>query len=126
MVGAGGGWGAVWLLLLWRSAGLVWVVFLRGGEARDGLKRAKSAERRRPWYRGSAPYLERGPVHMHSGPVVVAEPLQVLLCVCAQNRALQLPVYCAVAEEKKKARVKLPAGIRGVFSVPIWPQSHSR
>lgn len=52
--------------------------------------------------RGSAPYLERGPVHMHSGAVVVAEPLQVLLCVCAQNRALQLPVYCAVAEEKKR------------------------
>lgn len=52
--------------------------------------------------RGSAPYLERGPVHMHPGPVVVAEPLQVLLCVCGQNRALQLSVYCAVAEEEKR------------------------
>lgn len=50
---------------------------------------------------------------MHPGAVVVAEPLQVLLCVGAQNRALQLSVYCAVAVEKE-ASVKVPAETREV------------
>lgn len=47
-------------------------------------------------------YLERGPVHMHPRPVVVAEPLQVLLCVWRQDGALQFSVYCAVAEERRE------------------------
>lgn len=70
--------------------------------------------------RGSAPYLERGPVHMHPGAVVVAEPLQVLLCVCSQNRALQLSVYCAVAEKKKQHEGT--SGDLGL-SMPIWQQN---
>ncbi len=48
---------------------------------------------------------------MHPGAVVVAEPLQVLLCVCSQDRALQFSVYCAIAEERKMGqavRVKVP------------------
>lgn len=46
-------------------------------------------------------HLKCRPVHMHPGPVVVAEPLQVLLCVCSQNRALQFSVYCGIAEERE-------------------------
>lgn len=46
-------------------------------------------------------YLKGGPVHMHPGSVVVAEPLQILLCVCSQDCALQFSVYCGIAEERK-------------------------
>lgn len=45
--------------------------------------------------------LKGGPVHVHPRPVVVAEPLQILLCVCSQDCALQLSVYCGIAEERK-------------------------
>ena len=34
MVSARSGWGSVWFLLLWGSAGLVWVVFLEGQRER--------------------------------------------------------------------------------------------
>lgn len=61
-------------------------------------------------------HLKCRPVHMHPGAVVVAEPLQVLLCVCSQDRALQLSVYCAIAEERKVEQtgtMKAPEETRG-------------
>lgn len=61
---------------------------------------------------------------MHPRAVVVAEPLQVLLCVCAQDRALQFSVYCGIAEERKVeqiVRMNVPEETGGVL--PIWPQS---
>lgn len=61
-------------------------------------------------------HLECRPVHMHVGAVVVAEPLQVLLCVCTQDRALQLSVCCGIAEERKVEQIltmKVPAETRG-------------
>lgn len=51
--------------------------------------------------RGLMLYLKGRPVHMHPGAVVVAEPLQVLLCVCAQDRAFQFSVYRGIAEEEE-------------------------
>lgn len=42
---------------------------------------------------------------MHPGSVVVAEPLQILLCVCSQDCALQFSVYCGIAEETKVEQV---------------------
>lgn len=45
--------------------------------------------------------LKGGPVHVHPRSVVVAEPLQILLCVCSQDCALQLSVYCGIAEKRK-------------------------
>lgn len=56
-------------------------------------------------------HLKGGPVHMHPGSVVVAEPLQILLCVCSQDCALQFSVYCGIAEERKveqTARMREP------------------
>lgn len=50
-------------------------------------------------------HLKCGPVHMHPRAVVVAEPLQVLLCVCSQDGALQLSVYCGVAAERKMEQI---------------------
>lgn len=53
---------------------------------------------------------------MHSRPVVVAEPLEVLLCVCSQDRALQFSVYCGIAEERKMEQIvtmKVPEGTWG-------------
>lgn len=47
-------------------------------------------------------YLKGGPVHMHPRSVVVAEPLQILLCVCSQDCALQFSVYCGIAGEERK------------------------
>lgn len=43
---------------------------------------------------------------MHPGAVVVAEPLQVLLCVCAQDRAFQFSVYRGIAEEEEGGKKK--------------------
>lgn len=66
---------------------------------------------------------------MHPGAVVVAEPLQVLLCVRSQNRALQFSVYCGIAEEREGKKAEqtvtrtVPAEIRGLM--PIWPPNHS-
>lgn len=42
---------------------------------------------------------------MHPWTVVVAEPLQVLLRVCSQDRALKLSVYCGIAEERKREQI---------------------
>ena len=56
-------------------------------------------------------YLKCGPVHMHPRAVVVAEPLQVLLCVCTKDCALQFSVYCGIAEERKMEQmvmIKVP------------------
>lgn len=56
-------------------------------------------------------YLKGRPVHMHPGSVVVAEPLQILLCVCSQDCAFQFSVYCGIAEERKveqTARMREP------------------
>lgn len=50
-------------------------------------------------------YLKCRPVHMHPGAVVVAEPLQVLLCVCSQDCALQFSVYCGIAVERKMEQI---------------------
>lgn len=64
---------------------------------------------------GSVFYLKCGPVHVHSWSVVVAEPLQILLCVCSQDRALQFSVYCGIAEERKVEQIvtmKVPEGTR--------------
>lgn len=41
---------------------------------------------------------------MHSRAVIVAEPFQVLLCVCSQDRALQLSVYCGIAAGDTKEK----------------------
>lgn len=49
-------------------------------------------------------YLKCRPVHMHSRAVIVAEPFQVLLCVCSQDRALQLSVYCGIAARDTKEK----------------------
>lgn len=60
---------------------------------------------------------------MHPRAVVVAEPLQVLLCVCTQDRALQFSVYCGIAEERKSGTNSDDESARrdpGVL--PIWPQ----
>lgn len=46
-------------------------------------------------------YLKLGPVHVHAGAVVVAEPLQILLRVDGEDAALQLTVNCRVATEHK-------------------------
>lgn len=56
-------------------------------------------------YEGLMLYLKCRPVHMHSRAVVVAEPLQILLCVCSQDRALQFSVYCGIAEERKMKQI---------------------
>lgn len=54
-------------------------------------------------------HLECGPVHMHLGAVVVAEPLQVLLCVCRQDGALKFSVYCGIAEERGMEQIHVKA-----------------
>lgn len=46
-------------------------------------------------------HLESRPVHMHVRAMVIAEPLQVLLCVCSQDCALQFSVYCRIAEDRR-------------------------
>lgn len=51
-------------------------------------------------------HLECRPVHGHARAMVVAEPLQVLLSVCRQNCALQLSVYCGIAEKRKIGQIK--------------------
>lgn len=53
------------------------------------------------FWEGFQSYLKGGPVHMHPGSVVVAEPLQILLCVCSQDCTFQLSVYCGIAEKRK-------------------------
>lgn len=101
MVGARSGWGSVWLLLLWGSVGLLWVVFLEGeGEQKEAWE-AIEGEGGNLGVSGFWSNLKGGPVHVHPRPVVVAEPLQILLCVCSQDCALQLSVYCGIAEERK-------------------------
>lgn len=108
MVGARSGRGSVRLLLLWGSVGLVWVVFL-------GRRQSEMGHETRTFscfsLKVAGSYLEGGPVHMHPGSVVVAEPLQILLCVCSQDCALQFSVYCGIAEERKveqTARMREP------------------
>lgn len=67
-------------------------------------------------YEGLTLYLKCRPVHMHPRAVVVAEPLQVLLCVCTEDRALQFSVYCGIAEERKMEQmvtIKVPEETRG-------------
>lgn len=62
---------------------------------------------------------------MHPRAVVVAEPLQVLLCVCSQDRALQFSVYCGIAEERKMDQIvtmKAPEGAC-METLPIWQQN---
>lgn len=128
MVGARSGWGAVWFLLLWRSTGLVWVVFLEITGRRKHMK----ADERRPvdeeeslhllLYEGLVLYLKRWPVHMHPRAVVVAEPLQVFLCVCSQDRALEFSVYCGIAEERKSGtKSDNESARREPELLPIWP-----
>lgn len=70
-------------------------------------KKAASEEGRFPIsvYEALMLHLKRRPVHMHPRAVVVAEPLQVLLRVCSQDRALQLSVYCGVAAERKMEQI---------------------
>lgn len=68
-------------------------------------------------------YLKGRPVHMHPGAVVVAEPLQVLLCVCAQDRALQFSVYRGIAEEegkKKGTNSDNESARRDLGVLPTW------
>jgi len=81
-------------------------------------------------------YLKCRPVHVHLWAVVVAEPLQVLLCVCSQDRALQFSVYCGITEERKMEQIetmKLPEGTSGrcqsgnrrqsVAQILVWKRS---
>lgn len=65
---------------------------------------------------GLALHLKCGPVHVHSWAVVVAEPLEILLRVCSQDRTLQFSVYCGIAEERKMEQIvtmKAPEGTCG-------------
>ena len=67
-------------------------------------------------FQGSMLHLKCRPVHMHPGAVVVAEPLQILLCVRSQDRTLQFSVYCGIAEERNMEQtvtVKVPEGTWG-------------
>lgn len=105
VVRAGSGRGPVRLLLLRGSVGLVWVVLLEVRHKRRGETRWRQMGGGgwpELWHEGAKPNLERGPVHVHPRAVVVAEPLQVLLRVCSQDRALQLSVYRGIAVERRK------------------------
>lgn len=44
-------------------------------------------------------YLKLGPVHVHTRAVVVAEPLQVILCTGRGDGAFQVSVHCGVTED---------------------------
>lgn len=88
-------------------------------EKRSTLSNVENKEERcrtRFFCDGLALHLKYGPVHVHSWAVVVAEPLEILLRVCSQDRALQFSVYCGIAEERKMEQIvtiKVPEGTCG-------------
>lgn len=128
MVGARSGRGSVWFLLLRRGTGLVRVVFL---QTRERERKQKSRTLREGvvllkvggfFGGGLILYLKRGPVHEHPGTVVVAEPLQVLLCVGAQDGAFQFSVDCGVAEERRNGTSSETHKWQKGGPVPNWQQ----
>lgn len=123
MVSTGSGWGSVWFLLLWRSGCLVWVIFLMKMNTWEQNEENEGNEDVVSQFEGLTSYLKHRPVHVHPWAVVVAEPFQVLLCVCSQDRALQFSVYCGIAEGEESGtqwQWKCQKGHRGV---PIWQQN---
>lgn len=75
-------------------------------------------------HEGFMSHLKSRPVHMHPRAMVVVEPLQILLCVCSQDCALQFSVYCGIAEERKVehiVRTKVPEEIWGAANLATEP-----
>lgn len=63
--------------------------------------------------KGLKSHLKCRPVHGHPWAMVVAKPLQVLLCVCSQNGALQFSVYCGITKERKMGQMESMKGTAG-------------
>lgn len=105
-------WGWVGLRLVFSSQGEHWPGLGCIPEGRgvrklneNGIKTRNEKNRKGKRYillNCKAEYLECRPVHMHFRAMVVAEPLQVLLCVSSKDSTLQFSVYCGIAEERTR------------------------